>query len=142
MTYARLAFLGSLLLLIGAYFFQYGLDMRPCQLCYYQRVPHFVAVILGGFAIWRGWRGVFLFLALVIWLGAALAVYHVGVEQKWWEGLASCSGATNLSVEDLLATPPARCDEIPWSLFGVSMAGWNALISVVLGVFWFLAWKR
>ena len=76
----------------------------------------------------------------VLAANAALAGYHVGVEQKWWEGPASCSAAVaaGTSFEDLkaqlLAAPIVRCDEVPWSLFGISMAGYNVLLSAGFAV--------
>ena len=77
---------------------------------------------------------------------AAIAAFHVGVEQKWWEGLPSCSGAvdmTKLSPEEMrkmiLSGPPARCDQVAWSLFGISMAGYNFLISLAVAAFAFWA---
>ena len=70
--------------------------------------------------------------------GAAVAVYHVGIEQHWWRGPTSCTAAsTPASLEELkaqiMATPVVFCDKIPWSLFGISMAGYNAIASFVVG---------
>lgn len=82
---------------------------------------------------------------LVFLAGAGIAAFHVGVEQHWWQGLASCGG--NLpqarTVEELraalLAQPVVRCDEVAWSLFGISMAGWNFLFSLGLAALSFAA---
>ncbi len=89
------------------------------------------------------------------WMGAIAALtasvigfYHVGVEQGWWEGPTSCtsSGTENLSAEELLnqilAAPLVRCDDIAWQLAGISMAGWNAIISLGLAAIWVQAMRR
>jgi len=79
---------------------------------------------------------------------AAVGVYHVGVEQGWWEGPTSCtsSGVSNMSSEDLLnqilAAPLVRCDDIAWQMAGISMAGWNAILSLLLAALWVVAARR
>lgn len=145
-----LAGAGSAGLLIAALMFQ-AAGYAPCDLCILQRWPHLVAALIAA-ATW------FLHLPrrLMAVLGAAtamvavgLAFYHTGVEQKWWPGPADCTGAGNIrtmSVQDLVAqiqaAPVVRCDDIAFSLFGVSMAGWNALASSVLVAIWLLAVLR
>nr|WP_304504816.1 disulfide bond formation protein B [Defluviimonas sediminis] len=142
-----LAGLGSLLLLGGAFVFQ-ALGYAPCKLCLWQRWPHAVAIVLAGLSLIVAHRA-------LPWLGAAAAattgaigVFHAGVELKWWEGPTTCtSGAVGgMSVDDLLAqinaAPLIRCDEIAWSLFGVSMAGWNAILSFALAALWVAAATR
>jgi disulfide bond formation protein DsbB len=152
---AIMLFIGSGSLLAGAYGFQYFGELQPCVLCLYQRVPH--AVVLGltliviflapkrGPSAWAvGLAG----LALVV--GAGVAGFHVGVEQHWWEGTAECgsTGAADTVAAlraQLQAQPVVRCDEVPWSLFNVSMAGYNLAFSVALAIFtlrncWLMAW--
>lgn len=120
----------------------------PCKLCLWQRWPHAAAIVIAGLGLVVGWR-------VLPWLGAAAAattgaigVFHAGVELGWWEGPTTCtSGAIGgLSVDDLLAqinaAPLIRCDEIAWSLLGVSMAGWNAIISFALAAIWVMAATR
>ena len=120
----------------------------PCKLCLWQRWPHAAAIVIAGLGLIVGWR-------VLPWLGAAAAattgaigVFHAGVELGWWEGPTTCtSGAIGgLSVDDLLAqinaAPLIRCDEIAWSLLGVSMAGWNAIISFALAAIWVMAASR
>ena len=69
---------------------------------------------------------------------AAIGLYHVGVEQLWWDGPSGCSSQLNTNLDlssltdTLLATPVIRCDEIAWQLFGISMAGWNMLLSLAI----------
>ncbi len=136
---------GSLALLLAAFAFQHVGGMAPCKLCITQRWPHVVAVGIGAMAL-------VLPMAIWLWAGAAAAattayvgLYHAGVEQGWFEGPTSCTSGDigTLSAEDLLnqimSAPLVRCDDIPWELFGISMAGWNGLISVGLCAAWLMA---
>lgn len=126
--------------LLGAYGFEIIGGLAPCQLCYYQRIPYFVAVSLSVTGWFRPGLGRYIcvFLALNFFAGAALGGYHAGVEWKFWPGPASCSvmNGANIPVDELMAqllkAPVVRCDEIPWSLFGLSLAGYNMLISTGL----------
>jgi disulfide bond formation protein DsbB len=74
-------------------------------------------------------------------------MYHAGVEQKWWEGPTSCTSGDigGLSAEELMdqimSAPLVRCDDIPWEMFGLSMAGWNALLSAGLVLVWLAAFR-
>ena len=143
-----LAGLGSLGLLIGALLFQYVGDMAPCKMCYWQRYPHVGAVIIAGIILITG-IGVFAVLELLSALiTAGIGGFHAGVERGWWEGPQSCTSTSidNLSTEELLAqimsTPMVRCDEIPWQMFGLSMAGWNMVVSICLAVLWTIAIKQ
>ncbi len=137
--------------MLGAAFaFQHLGGLDPCVLCLYQRWP-WVAVIAAGVlallaARHAGSARVMLGLAAIAMLtGAGIAGFHVGVEQQWWAGTSECGGVTGQAktVEELkaqlLATPVTRCDEIAWSLFGISMAGWNLIVSAAGGVL--LAWQ-
>jgi disulfide bond formation protein DsbB len=143
-----LAGLGSLGLLIGALLFQYVGDMAPCKMCYWQRYPHVGAIIIAGIILITG-IGVFAVLGLLSALiTAGIGGFHAGVERGWWEGPQSCTSTSidNLSTEELLAqimsAPMVRCDEIPWQMFGLSMAGWNMVISICLAVLWTIAIKQ
>ena len=142
-----LAGLGSALLLGGAFVFQ-ALGYAPCTMCIWQRWPHAAAIAIAAV-------GLFLPVAVIILSGALAALtsagtgfYHVGVEMGWWEGPTSCSGGdvTTLSADQLfdqiMGAPLIRCDEIAWSLGGISMAGWNVIFSLVLANIWFSALKR
>lgn len=139
---------GSLALLLGAFGFQYLGDMPPCKLCIWQRWPHGVAVGAGILALLMRGR----LFPLVGMLGAAatsgIGFYHSGVERKFWQGPTSCtsSGTDGVSAADLLeqimAAPLVRCDEVPWEMFTLSMATWNALASLVLVFVWLAALKR
>jgi len=143
-----LAAAGSLGLLLGAWAFQYIGSMAPCKMCIWQRYPHGAAIVIGALAF--ALPGV----RLLPLLGAAAAattsgigIYHAGVERGLWEGPSSCTSGSisGLSAEELMeqimAAPLVRCDEIPWEMFGLSMAGWNALLSAGLVLVWLAAWR-
>lgn len=141
---AGLAGLGSAALLLAALSFQYA-GYAPCELCILQRWPHLAAAVIG-LAVWAlGWSRALAVLGLIAALTAtAFAIFHAGVELKYWAGPSHCSGGisdlTRLSTTDLMAqlqaAPVVRCDEAAWSLFGLSMAGWNAVCSAVLSLVW------
>ena len=114
-----------------------------------QRWPHLVAVAIGVLFVLLGWRWLLVLGALAAAASAAIGVFHVGVEQAWWEGLQSCTGNSiaGLNTADLLnpavdVAPVARCTDIAWAMFGISMAGWNVLISAGLAVIWLLALRK
>ena len=144
---------GSAALLAGAFAFQYLGGLAPCQLCLWQRWPHAAAVLVGVLALVaaRGIAGRALPLmgALAALATAGIGVFHVGVEQKWWEGLASCTAGTisGISTADLLnpdveVGAVVRCDEIAWARWGISMASWNAILSAGLVAVWLLAARK
>jgi disulfide bond formation protein DsbB len=142
-TLILLATLGSVALLGGAFAFQYIGGLAPCQLCLYQRWPHAAAILIGLVALVTGWRGLAWAGALAALATAAIGVFHVGVEQLWWEGLATCTAGSieGISASDLLdptkdVAAVVRCDEIAWQMLGISMAGWNVIISLVLAGLW------
>ena len=138
-----LALAGSAALLAGAFAFQYIGGMAPCQLCLWQRWPHGAAVLIGLVALVTGWRGLLWLGALAALTTAGIGAFHVGVEQGWWEGLATCTAGSisGISTADLLnpaadVAAPVRCDAIAWQMLGISMAGWNTLASLVLAGVW------
>jgi disulfide bond formation protein DsbB len=126
-------------LLGGAIAFQYVGGLAPCEMCMWQRWALVAAL---GLAL-VGWgmghaRPVLILAALAVLAGAGIAAFHVGVEQHWWQGVTACAaapmtGTTAEVMSEIMAAPLVRCDAIAWSLFGVSMAGWNALLSSVIG---------
>ncbi|HBS50915.1 MAG TPA: disulfide bond formation protein B [Rhodobacteraceae bacterium] len=141
-----LAGAGSLALLLGAFAFQHLGGMAPCKLCLWQRWPHAAAVALAGLALvwprpWLAGLG-----ALAALSTGGLGFYHAGVEQGWWPGPSSCSGAGavgGLTPEELMAqimaAPLVRCDEIPWEMLGLSMAAWNGVAALGFAALWLLA---
>ncbi len=156
--YFPLAALCSAALLGGAFAFQYVGGLAPCELCHYQRMPYAAVIVIAGAGAllyrrlpWPVIAGGGVLCAGLFAGDAAIAAFHVGVEQGWWSGLERCSAATTPlddmdSLRDaVFAAPAAFCDDIPWSLLGVSMAGWNGLAALFLTVLSFLAvsgWRR
>ncbi|MGZ9097015.1 MAG: disulfide bond formation protein B [Micavibrio sp.] len=133
-------------LLGGAYFFQYVIGLEPCILCLYQRAPHAVAfalglLVLGVFKKAKPAALIVLLCAFVYLVSAGLGLYHAGVEQHWWVSALEACSAPGISTgsSDLLSqienAKAARCDAIPWQLFGISMAGYNALLSFGLMIY-------
>ena len=147
--FVALAGLGSAALLAGAFAFEYIGGLAPCQLCLWQRWPHAAAVVIMGLALLLPGRLLPLLGMLAALATAGIGVFHVGVEQAWWEGLASCTAGSisGVSVSDLLnpdvtVAAPVRCDAIAWSLLGISMAGWNVIASLGLAGLWLMAARQ
>jgi disulfide bond formation protein DsbB len=122
-------------LLIGALLFQYVGGMAPCEMCYWQRWAHLAVLGLSALALLLGNRALAWLAVLAMLVSAGLGLFHAGVEQKWWEGITACTAPISAGMssadmlDSLMNAPLVRCDSIPWSFLGVSMAGWNALIS-------------
>ena len=121
----------------GAVWFQYVGGLMPCSLCLWQRLPHIIIVLLAVIAIFvRMPRLVLTAIVLTAATSVILAAYHAGVEWQLWSGPGGCtasltnSGDLTSMTESLLATPVVRCDEVAWSFLGLSMAGWNSLLSL------------
>lgn len=134
----RLALGVPAVLLAGAYVSEYGFGLYPCEMCWWQRYPHFLAVALAlvstVLAPKRVWIGL---AALAILVSGAIGGFHAGVEYGWWEGLTACSSVSSGGgdpLDAIMDAPLVRCDEVQWSLFGISLAGWNFLISTVGGI--------
>ncbi len=147
-TYVILAAGGSAALLLGAWGFQYLGGLAPCKMCIWQRYPHVAAVVIGALALMLPKLNPLpLIGALAAMITAGIGFFHAGVEQGWWEGPSTCTSGDigGLSAEELMnqimAAPLVRCDEIPWEFFGLSMAGWNAALSAVLVLLWLAAWR-
>ncbi len=144
-----LAAAGSLALLLGAWGFQ-ALGYAPCKMCIWQRWPHGVAVLAGLAFAALGARVLILLGALSAFVTGAIGVYHSGVERGFWEGPSSCTGGGEglggLSGSDLLSTAGTAnivmCDEVAWSLFGLSMASWNAVFAFALCAIWIAAYRK
>ncbi|MEM9583170.1 MAG: disulfide bond formation protein B [Pseudomonadota bacterium] len=138
---------GSMLLLGGAFLFQLA-GYPPCKMCLWQRWPHAAAIVIGALCIALKIRALAWLGALAALATAAVGLYHAGVEQRWWEGPSTCSSGSTIGksvdelLESILAAPLVRCDEIAWQLAGLSMAGWNAVFSLVLAVIWLAAARR
>ena len=135
----------GIVLLAGAYAFEYLGGIRPCPLCLEQRTPWMILIVLGGGIF--GARaakapgtvvlGLFAIAALIALYGAYLGGFHAGVEYGFWPGPAECSGGgvtlptQGGAFDGLSGSEVVRCDTVAWSLFGVSLAGFNFLFSLV-----------
>lgn len=132
----------SAVVLGGALLSQYWGGLAPCELCLLQRWPWGVAIVVSFIATMVGSRPalpwVALLLAAVFAVGSALAFYHVGVERHWFAGPSACTAPVGAAdtlealKAQILHQQPVRCDEPAWSLFGISLAGWNLLASLVM----------
>ncbi len=126
-------------LLLGALAFQYGMGLPPCEMCMWQRWPHLAAAIIGlggGLLVLvnvlpaRAATALALLAILAIAIAGGLGVYHAGVEWKWWEGPQACTFSFGQSSgANFEPVPVTRCDEAAWRLFGISLAGYNAIVS-------------
>lgn len=140
-----LGVLGSAGLLLGALGFQYIGDLAPCKLCYWQRYGHVGALVLGAIAVFLPNAALLWLAALAAGSSSVVAVYHTGVERGWWEGLQSCSAPSvvGLSPEEaldaIMNAPMIRCDDIPWQMFGLSMANYNIAASAVVALIFVMA---
>lgn len=130
-----LALLVPLGLLGGAYLSQYGFGLYPCEMCWWQRYPHFAAIPLALLGLVRPeLRWPTLLAAAAIGLSGAIGAFHAGVEYGWWEGLTACSTTAarapgTSALDAIMNAPLVRCDVAPWTLAGISLAGFNFLIS-------------
>ncbi len=117
----------------GALISEYGFGLVPCELCYWQRWPHEVAIVLALFSLpFLANRAgqVFIFLsAVAIAVSGAIGIFHAGIEYGWWEGLTSCTATGGFDIMSADVTPIIRCDEVHWQMFGISLAGFNAIFS-------------
>ena len=131
----------SAAVLLTAFLFEHVGGIAPCELCWYQRYAHMAALAIALPVLYFNRQAsisapLLAAAAVAILVGAAVAGYQVGVEQSWWESSCATPIAGDTIEElraSLLEAPLVRCDEVAWSLWRISMAGWNALLSLVLG---------
>jgi disulfide bond formation protein DsbB len=146
-TLILLASGGSLAMLLAAWGFQYLGGLAPCAMCLWQRWPHAVAVALGATGMVVSSALVPLAGALAALTTAGIGVYHTGVERAWWQGPSTCTSgdigglSSSELLDQILAAPLVRCDEVAWDFLGLSMASWNALVSLGLVALWLMAWR-
>ncbi len=127
-------------LMVGALGSEFIGGLFPCEMCHWQRWPHEAAIVLALFSVGirnHGYGRVLTALAaMAIMTSGMIGAYHAGVEYGFWEGLTQCSStARGVTLEDIMAAPMIRCDVAQWTLFGVSLAGFNALISIPAGLY-------
>lgn len=135
-----LVFMASLGSLAFAFAGEHLFGLEPCILCLYERVPYALAAALAGAALLlpvsRVWKARLMAMAAAVFIaGAGLAFYHVGVEQHWWRSVAACGGtlATDMGdLRNLTAADLKPCDRVDLRLFGLSLAGYNVLVSLAL----------
>jgi disulfide bond formation protein DsbB len=144
------AMAGSAALLLGALAFQHIGGLAPCALCLQQRWPHGAAVAIGVLALFLAKGPLTRLLAacgaLATLTTAGLGVYHTGVERGWWEGPQTCAAGGDIGgmsadalLDQIMAAPVIRCTDVQWDMLGLSMASWNAVISLGLAVVWVMA---
>jgi disulfide bond formation protein DsbB len=138
-TACLLVALTSAGLLVAALALEHLADLRPCQLCLWQRYPYLALIALGLLG-WRRGAVWVLGLAVLVLLGeAGLAFYHVGVEQGWWALPAGCAaGGDAQTVEELrtlLAEAPPACDQVAFTLLGLSLTAWNLIAALAMAAF-------
>lgn len=132
---------------------QFGFGLRPCILCLYARIPYLAAAIIAAVGLLpplaaRQRRRLLGLAGLAFAAGALLALYHVGIEERWWtSAVPGCTGTPvgAMSPADLRAgilAPQRACDEVDFRLAGLSLAAWNALASAGLAVACFVAGRR
>jgi disulfide bond formation protein DsbB len=134
--------------LAGAWFFQLGLGLQPCELCLKQRYAYYAVVVLGALLGLGASRGLprsvveagLVVMALALLGNAVLGGYHAGVEWHWWAGPSTCTGSVNDfgSAGNLLSqldtVKVVLCDTVQWRFLGLSLAGYNVLISLGLAI--------
>ena len=148
LTLAMLASAGAIIVALTA---QYGFGFDPCELCSFQRIPYASVLLLGGFALAIGeWnkRAVGYLLSAIFLTSAMLAFYHSGIEWHWWHSANSCGGIQPLPnniaelTKGLSEAVPKACDELDWTLLGLSMTVYNAAISLTLASACFLIVRK
>ncbi|WP_374413647.1 disulfide bond formation protein B [Novosphingobium colocasiae] len=129
-----LALLVPAALLGGAYVSQYGFGLYPCEMCWWQRYPHMAAIVLALLSFfWRPVRPLVAVAAVAIAISGLIGAFHAGVEYHWWQGFTACTAERTTGGGDPLAaildSPLIRCDTAQWTLMGISLAGFNFILS-------------
>jgi disulfide bond formation protein DsbB len=131
-----LAVLAPAVALAAAFGSQYLGGLVPCEMCWWQRDAHMAALALALLGLFVPGRAVVWLAALAIAASGAIGVYHAGVELHYFTGFTQCTstvaggGSTDDFLKAIMNAPMVRCDEIQWSFLGISMAGWNAILSL------------
>jgi disulfide bond formation protein DsbB len=143
---ALVIFVGSSATILGAWYFQYVLGLAPCPLCLEERLPYHIVIplslLMAIAAVVQAPRALikvgFAAILIAMVCSAALGAYHAGVEWRWWPGPTECTGpltdfkAGGPLLDQLRSVHVVRCDEAAWRFLGLSLAGYNVLISLVL----------
>jgi len=145
-----LALITPLALLAGAYGFQFLAGLVPCEMCWWQRYAHAAALglVITSFTM-SGQRAWVWLSGVALAVAAAIGGFHAGVEYGWWKGFTECTttvkfGTGTDPLSAIMAAPVIRCDVVQWKMFGISMAGYDFLVSgaVALAIFALLARKE
>jgi disulfide bond formation protein DsbB len=125
-------------LMAGAWGSQLFGGLYPCEMCHWQRWPHYAALVLGLATFiapaTAAKRALILLAAVAILTSGAIGVFHAGVEYKWWDGITPCAVSASAGddiLKNIMAAPLISCDQPQWTLFGISLAGYNAIISIL-----------
>jgi disulfide bond formation protein DsbB len=136
---------GALAVAFGS---QYLGGLSPCEMCWWQRYAHMAALAFALVATIVPGRALVWLAALAIAVSGAIGVYHAGVELHYFKGFTQCTsivsgGSTDDFLKAIMNAPLVRCDDIQWSFLGISMAGWNAILSLTgaLTILW-LTFRR
>lgn len=136
------------LLLVGAYISQLGFGLYPCEMCWWQRWPHFAALAFALVSLLMRPKAAWVALAAGAILASGLiGLFHAGVEYGWWQGVTSCAAIPQAAdgqsaLDAIMNAPVVRCDEAAWSLFGISLAGFNFLISTAAALAIFVLLRK
>lgn len=121
----------------GALISQYVFGLYPCEMCWWQRYPHIAAILLALIALTAKGRGAgdmaVILAATAMAMSGLIGAFHAGVEYHWWQGVTACATVAQSGgnpLDAIMNAPVIRCDHAPWSLFGISLAGFNFLISI------------
>ena len=141
-AFAGFVLTASAVVLGAALLSQYWGGLAPCELCLLQRWPWGAAITISLVTTLVGGRAALPWVAVVLAIvfagSVVFAFYHVGVEQKWFAGPSACTANTTGAMtleqmkQQILGTAPVMCDRVQWSLFGISLAGWNLLASLIM----------
>ena len=151
-----LALLVPAALLAGAFGSELIGKLVPCEMCWWQRWPHLAAIPLAliAFPAPVPLRRFLVTLAgIAIAISGLIGVFHAGVEYHWWQGITACTstihsnghsnGDVQATLDAIMNAPVIRCDVAQWTLFGISLAGYNAIFSIAGAIaIWVLAWSR
>jgi len=142
-----------LLLLLGALGSQFLGGLYPCEMCHWQRWPHYSAVLLAAATFVVPQRSLraslVLVAALLIGISGAIGLFHAGVEYHWWNGITACTTTVSMAgttpaerLAAIMNAPMVRCDAAQWTLAGISLAGFNAIFSLGGAITIFLLMRK
>jgi len=136
-----LAFALPAILLATVWAMQIFGNYYPCDMCHWQRWPHYGALVVAALAILLrsspASRPLTVFAGLLIITSGLIGAFHAGVEYHWWQGPTHCSSTVARGpdlLKAILAAPLVRCDTAAWTLFGISLAGYNFIVSTLGGL--------